>query len=206
MQFWNGEQKNIFDKMLVFQNGNQANFDYIDASEKKILVQMQESPTPYRGSGMREVKEAMDTLQERILSKIEEQRQATIQAAENRITEIQVQKDFESLSDLQKETLLKPFYQIIQRSKMQNYIANLEVDRNNLSRLYTEQLNKLSTWTRKEEDSKTPKEQFVQIRLVERQVTTSKRQLETADDVQEYVSALKEVLLDQINNNRKITL
>jgi hypothetical protein len=210
-QFWVGEQKNIFDRIRVFQTGNQANFDYIDATEKTLLSEVHESPAPYGGNLMRQAKDAMDSLQARITTKIEEERNATIEEATGKKLQLQQQVDFEKLNPKEQDQLLKPFNDIISKSKTQVYIANLILDRDSLGTVLTKQLNELQRLTTKESGQihvgiEPPKDSFINVRNVEKHIQFEKVQLSTEQDVNDYIEQLRAELMKQINANRKITL
>lgn len=210
-QFWVGEQKNIFDRIRVFQTGNQANFDYIDATEKTLLSEVHESPAPYGGNLMRQAKDAMDSLQARITTKIEEERNATIEEAAGKKLQLQQQVDFEKLNPSEQDQLLKPFNDIISKSKIQVYIANLILDRDSLGTVLTKQLNELQRLTTKESGQihvgiEPPKDSFINVRNVEKHIQFEKVQLSTEQDVNDYIEQLRAELMKQINANRKITL
>ena len=51
-----------------------------------------------------------------------------------------------------------------------------------------------------------PKEQFINVKEVEKQVNIDKTELKTQGDVDDYINALKAVMMEQIKQNRKITL
>jgi hypothetical protein len=210
-QFWAGEQKSIFDRIRTFQTGNQANFDYIDASEKSLLSEVHESPAPYGGNLMRQAKEAMDALEQRIKSKIEEERVLTIEEANNKKVQFQQQEGFAQLSPAQQDSLLQPFSDIITKAKSQVYIASLMLDRDSLGALLTKQLNELQRLTIKKsegEDSSTepPRDLFINVRNVEKHMQFDKTQLTNEEEVEEYIKQLKTEMMKQINANRKITL
>jgi hypothetical protein len=210
-QFWAGEQKSIFDRIRTFQTGNQANFDHIDATEKSLLSQVHESPAPYGGNLMRQAKEAMDTLEQRIKSKIDQERELTIEEANNKKVQFQQQEGFAQLSQAQQDSLLQPFSDIITKAKSQVFIASLMLDRNSLGALLTKQLNELQRLTIKKsegEDSSTepPKDLFINVRNVEKHMQFGKTQLTTEEEVEEYIKQLKTEMMKQINANRKITL
>jgi hypothetical protein len=76
-----------------------------------------------------------------------------------------------------------------------------------LADLFTDQLNLLSKLTTKTSGGETePKEQFINLRNVEKKIRFDKTQLKSADDVNEYIEQLKIALMEQIEANRKITL
>ena len=206
-QFWNSEQKKIYDRVNIFQTGNQANFDYIDTSEKEVLSLVQESPEPYGNNMMKQAKEAMDTLADKLRDKLDEEKTATVNEAKQKILLVQQQPEFGKLNPGQQDEILKPFNDIIAKTRDQNFIANLQVDRNRLSNILTDQLNALGRLGSKgDAGSSNPKEQFINIRNVEKHVKIGKDQLESEGDVDAYINALKAVMMEQIKQNRKITL
>ena len=215
-QFWNGEQKKIFDRLLQFLQGNQANFDYVDTQERGFLSEVREDQAPYKGDIIRRAKDSMDALEARLISKIKEEKDITTESAKERITQIQGQEDFAELNLSQQEEILAPFREIISRAKNQNYIANLKVDRDRLGNLYTEQLNKIGNILAKSKAKSNPPEpgtpetapvdHFINIKEVEEKVRTAKGQLNSEADVEEYIDSLKKVMIEQIHLNKKITL
>ena len=193
--------------MNIFQTGNQANFDYIDTSEKEVLSLVQESPEPYGNNMMKQAKEAMDTLADKLRDKLDEEKTATVNEAKQKILLVQQQPEFGKLKPGQQDEILKPFNDIIATTRDQNFIANLQVDRNRLSNILTDQLNALGRLGSKgDAGSSNPKEQFINIRNVEKHVKIGKDQLESEGDVDAYINALKAVMMEQIKQNRKITL
>lgn len=214
--FWNGEQKRIFDRLLQFLQGNQANFDYVETQEREFLGEVREDHAPYRGDLIRRAKDSMDALETRLISKIKEEKDITIESTNQRITQIQAQEGFTKLKPAQQEEILTPFREIISRAKNQNYIANLKVDRDRLGNLYTDQLNKIGNLLAKNEAKDNPPqpgtpepksvEHFINIKEVEKKVKTKKGQLNSEADVEEYIHSLKQAMLEQIQQNRKITL
>lgn len=206
-QFMAGEQKKIYDRVKLFQTSGQANFDHIDAAEIEVLTMVMDSPTPYRGNLMQQAKGAMDELSEKILAKIKDEREATVDEAKQKILHIQQQSDFSTLNPAEQDEILKPFNDIIIKSKDQVYIANLQVDRNKLSSLLTDQLNELGRLANKNKpNADTPKQQFINLKNVEKTVQIGKTQLGSAADVEDYIDALKAAMMEQIQQKRKITL
>lgn len=211
-QFWNGEQKKIFDRLLQFLQGNQANFDYIDHQERGFLSELREEKAPYKGDLIKKAKESMDALEARLINKIKEEKEFTTAFANERITQIQVQEDFAELKPQQQEEILAPFREIVSRAKSQNYIANLKVDRERLNDLYTEQLNKIGNLLAESnppatgDQETTPIDHFINIKEVEKKIRTTKGQLKSAEDVEDYIESLKSAMMEQIQLNRKITL
>jgi hypothetical protein len=206
-KFMAGEQRKIYDRMLVFLTGNQANFDYIDTTERKVLFEAHDSDTPFYGNAMQEVKKAMDVLAERIQKTIQNERELTLKEAKNKMLLLQQQDGFDKLNPTEQDTILKPFREIEAKAKEQKFIANLMQDRQRLGEVFTDQLNLLSKLITKVPDgSPEPKEHFINLRNVEKHIVFDKTQLQSESDVNEYLEQFKKALMEQIDANRKITL
>jgi len=209
--FWAGEQKKIYDRIREFQTGNQANFDYIDADEISLLSIVYDSPAPYGGNLMRQAKDAMDALEQRITKKIDEERVATVNEANNKKALIQQQEGFNNLTPAQQSSLIQPFSDIIAKAKNQVYIANLILDCDSLGAMLTRQLNELQRLSTKKSEgegtsAEPPKDLFINVRNVEKHIQFGKMQLTNEEDVENYIKQLKSEMMKQINANRKITL
>jgi len=95
----------------------------------------------------------------------------------------------------------------------QPYIGNLKSDRNNLSELYTRQLNYMvdnkptpPTLPDVEDPLPRPTIRFTSIARVEKEVRLNKTQLENMEDVETYISKLREAIEQKIKENYRITL
>ena len=206
-KFMAGEQRKIYDRMLVFLTGNQANFDYIDTTERKVLFEAHDSDTPFYGNAMQEVKKAIDVLADRIQKTIQNECELTLKEAKNKMLLLQQQDGFDKLNPTEQDTILKPFREIEAKAKEQKFIANLMQDRQRLGEVYTDQLNLLSKLITKVPDgSPEPKEHFINLRNVEKHIVFDKTQLQCESDVNEYLEQFKKALMEQIDANRKITL
>ncbi|MDD3945760.1 MAG: hypothetical protein PHS38_13765, partial [Bacteroidales bacterium] len=214
LQFWNGEQKKIFDRILQFKQENQANFDHVDAPERKLLADIAKSHAPYKGSAMQDAKSAIDTLAGRIAEKIREERTLLKEEATAKIEELKEDAMYKMVSDDIQKRAIYPFEEIIARADRQPYIGNLKSDRNNLGELFTRQLNYLATnkpAPQKQpggvaEPEPAPLVRFTSMSSVEKGVRIGKSQLETLDDVDAYISRLKKAIEEKIKDNYRITL
>ena len=213
IQFWHSEQKNIFDQIFRFHNDNQANFDHIEAPERETLSQLLKESTPYKGDRIREGKQAMDCLAEKIRDKITRERQLLIEKAQEKINELNVSYEYlEASKDIQ-DIAVRPFEEIITKAHRQQYIGNLKSDRNSLSELYTRQLNYMvdnkptpPTLPDVEDPLPRPTIRFTSIARVEKEVRLNKTQLENMEDVETYISKLREAIEKKIKENYRITL
>ena len=160
---------------------------------------------------MKEAKEAMDTMSERIKEAIESEREKLIEETTRKIEELKKSYDFEELPRNIQLQAIKPFEEILSRAKDQRYIGNMKVDRANLGRIYIAQLNYISDNKPRPVpdvlgEQPVPKERYTSIAEIEKQVKVSKSKLENMSDVDEYLRELRQALEEKINNNYKITL
>jgi hypothetical protein len=206
-KFMNGGQRKIYDDVKEFLKSNKANFDYIDTTDTKILHRINELEKPFLGNDIQEAKKAMDSLSVVIEEAIKKERNDTLSEALHKIARMQEQEGFASLNIAEQEAILLPFRQIEEKTKEQKFIANLMQDRQRLEDMYTSQLNLLSTYLFKESNNPSePKEHFINLRSVEKRIVFDKSQLQSESDVNEYLEKLKQVMMEQIEANRKIIL
>lgn len=209
-RFWNGEQKKIYDSIRIFLSGNQSNLDYVTGEELDVLRSVIEHPKPYTGDIIRDAKTAKDSLTKKVLSQIEEERAFTANAIENAINRIQMHDDFKSLNESNQQALLKPFQDELKKLKDQRFIANMRDIRTIvMGQMLQKQLNEMVRLANpaKQETESTFKEPTVHYRnLNSVKVTFPKNELQTLEDVEAYVKALKTKLSELINDNKRISL
>lgn len=203
-QFMNSSQKEIYDRLRGFENYNRANFDYVDDSqEKEIIRKVKEDPTPYRGNAIKEAKQAMDELETRVKVELEGEREATISKIEERLIDLKDRKEFDGLTNSQKEQVLDPLNQELQKAKNERFIGNLRDQRNRLGDGYTQQLNLMIELATPEKNDE-PKRLFIKQKNIH--PTFSKKELETEEDVDDYLKSLREAMVNHIRKNHNIIL
>lgn len=206
-QFMNSGQKAIYDRLREFYTYNQANFNYIDAEEKDTLLQVKSDTTPYRGNAMKDAKAAMDALESKVKLELEAERDATLELIDEKITDLKGRSEFQNLSNSEKEQVVTPLVGQKKQAKEERFIGNLRNQRTDLGNVLTNQLNMLMVLATKKEDGspdQKPKKQF--FRQSKLHTDYNKSELETEEDVDEYLKALREAMLEQIQKNRTIRL
>lgn len=221
--FMNSEQVNIYKNIGLFLNNNTGNLRYIDSDlEIELLKTVKSHPSPYIGNQIRTAKDAMDILGKRIVEAQDEERSKTILKLDEKIKALKQESDFGKLSDAQQEQVLRPFSQFLTDAKKEPLISNIRDFGNNLSDLYTKQLNLCVNLAnppkpKTEATENSPAENqnnkvaepvatYITLSNTLRKVNTDVSRLETEEDVEQYIQALKAALLDQLKQNRKINL
>lgn len=206
-EFMNSGLKNIYDRLREFENYNQANFNYIDAEEKGTIERVKSDPTPYRGNSMKDAKSAMDALENKVKLELTGERDATVELIEEKLEEIKGRPEFLELDNADKNRVIEPLLNAKQRAKDERYIGNLRNQRTDLGNLLTDQLNYLMELSAKvKDDGKEGKPQKQFFRQSKLHTSYSKNELETEEEVDEYLNTLREAMVEQIQKNRTIRL
>jgi len=207
-RFWNGEQKKIFDSIQHFFSGNQSNLDYVECEELSTLKGVIEHPKPYTGSIIKDAKAAKDRLTAMVLKQIEDEKGQTKQEIETTITVIQGKPEFTGLEKGKQDLVLRPFFDELQKLKDQRFIANLRETRSKIrGRLLEQQLNEMIRLVKPPDtpsEVNEPKVHYMRFNSVK--VDFPKSELQTKEDVDKYIEALKVVLADLIKQNKRISL
>ncbi|MDG5767372.1 BREX system P-loop protein BrxC [Balneolales bacterium ANBcel1] len=202
-QFMNSQQKEIYDRVAEFRNYNQANFSHIDSEDKERLSRVKDDPEPYRGDTMKRAKQAMDSLEDQVRQELQKERESTKKFIEKRLNQLQDRGEFKALSPDLHDQILRPLYDELETAGKERFIGNLQAQRGRIGDIYTRQLNKLMDMATPKE-TEGPKAEFIkQSRIV---IPYEKPELETEEDVDSYVSSLREAMLKHIRKNRNIIL
>ena len=204
-KFWNGEQKKIFDTVNKYLNGDQSNFEYVDDLELNLLKEVHQNQKPFVGNTMKEAKDAMEKLQQKLLGKIEEERKETLESVKSRIAQIEGRDDFKKLEDAPKRDVLNELNDLIAKSNGQRYVAQLRQYKDEANNNYLIALNRIQELLApKTSGVSEPRVQYIKQSNIK--VAFGKSELKTAEEVEEYVEELRKELLRQIKENRRITL
>ncbi|MBK7637431.1 MAG: hypothetical protein IPJ13_26450 [Saprospiraceae bacterium] len=199
-KFWNGEQKQIFDRVIKFLNGDQSNFDYIDKDEIDVLRSVQKNPTPYAGNQIKSAKEAMEKLVEKVSQKVNAEKEQTLAKVYAAKEQIKLRRRFDELDESKQEKVLKPFDDMATKVKEQRYISTLKQYENQVDQIAADQLTEYERLVRPDK----PEVQYITLHNVK--IVYSKTELRNTDDIDEYLEKLKEEMVRHIEQNRRIKL
>jgi len=179
------------------------NIDYVEADELDILREVNDHPTPYYGTLIKDAKAAKDALTNKVIKQIDEERILTEKEIDNTISRIQSHDDFKKLDDVKRNQVIKPFEDEKKKLKEQRFIANLRETRAYVKgELRERQLNLMAQLA--DPVSKPDKPVYRNINNVK--VNFPKNELQTKEDVEKYVEALKDELNKLIEDNKRISL
>lgn len=220
--FMNGEQMAIFKRIISFveKEGN-SNLKHIDnQADLALLNEVSIHEAPYQGTHIREAKEAMDRLTESIRQLQQKERSLTIEKLTEAMDSLKLEGDFEKLNDKQKEEVLAPIHAALKEIKEERFIDRMINSRSRVSDLYNKQLNlcvSLASTPKQEATSSgeqnpqadtptPPKQIFIRLANAIGKVKANITRIETEEELDQYLAALRETLLNELQQDRKINL
>ena len=211
-KFMNGSQKEIFENVLFYLESNNANFNFIDQQSIEKLNMVKESSAPYKGNLMQEAKAALEEVKTEVLAQINTERETAIQSIKQTIDKLKSFDDFAKLTAPQQLDILKPFETAITELNLERFIGNIRTKAtytaNDVYQKQLEWMNQLANPVKPSEPGNTepPKPRIVFVPRDSVKVQFKKPQLETQQDVEDYVEALKKQYLKIIDENKRISL
>lgn len=200
-KFMNGDQKKIYDEIRLIVNSDTTNLSFVDGDEMEQLRIVLNHDKPFLGTLIRDAKSTMDTLKEKIQSKIKEEKELATERVNTIITHFESKAEFTQLNDNQREDLLSPFKTALREIRDERFISNIRnIAQNVQDQTEPRQLTRLQRLTSVGE------EQFEYIKASGIHISFDKRELKTNEDVDDYVETLREKLKEQISKNRRISL
>jgi len=210
--FMAGSQRGIYDSARHFLQANEANLAYIDGDEAEQLRAILNDPACYRGGKMRAAKDLQEALDAKIQARLQQEREhasAEIERLWARLSEVD---EFAQLDDEQQAELRHPFDKA--KTALQS-LTLIPAIRDAVRRFedgaYTQALRQLDIWLQPEETDYTYHDDTV---LRERPVVSlrylsvpfDRLWLDSEDDVDAYLAALREALLQAVSEGKRVQL
>lgn len=200
-KFMNGDQKKIYDDIRLIVNSDTTNLSFVDGNEMEQLRVVLNHEKPFLGTLIRDAKSTMDTLKEKIQSKIKEEKELATDRVKTVITHFESKSEFTQLDDTQKDDLLSPLKSALKEIRDERFISNIRnIAQNVQDQIEPRQLTRLQRLTSVGE------EQFEYIKASGIHISYDKRELKTNEEVDEYIETLREKYKEQISKNRRISL
>ena len=213
-RFMSGNQKEIYDEAKKFLQDQEPNFTYVEGDEVQQLRDILSDAACYKGNQIQQAKSIVTSLKEKLTEELEQERTK----AEDSVIVLRERligaEEFSKLSDDQQSQIKQPFEQFIQGIGSQRLIA---VIRDNLRRLgedeYQRLISKMSEWTEPKPGGNGDrpgggvaegKVEYVASKSIS--VSYPKPWLVDERDVDEYLSGLKEAMIKEIKNGKRIQI
>jgi hypothetical protein len=218
-RFLNGTQRQIYDEARQYLTAQEANFSYVDGDEAHQLQAILADHTCYNGTHMTRAKSLLDALQARVGALVHQEKAATLGKIDERWHRLAGMAEFTSLTPDQQRQLQQPFDELKRTVERQTLIA---VIRDTLyrfdERTYQTLLRQMTTWAQPVPAPHAPYAagnaparpiaeppiEYVTQRALP--VPFDKPWLADEQDVDHYLAALKQALLQAIHDGKRIQL
>jgi len=161
---------------------------------------------------MQEAKAALDLIKKEVTVQQKAERETAIEAIHNSIAKLKSFADFTKLDVRQQEEIITPFNTVIKEIEEERFIGNIRTKANNASiDMYHKQLELMMGLVNppKPEEPGSPepaKPKVVFVRKDSVKVKFSKPALESKQDVEDYLAALREQYFRIIDEDKRISL
>ena len=214
--FMNGIGREIYEEATRFMQSQEANFQYIDSIKINDVRNILQDENCFRGNTIQALKSELNVVEELVNAKIGKEKIDAIHKLEELKTKLTSISEFASLSDDKKQRLDEDFNVAFDRINGEKLIA---VIRDNVARFeenqYSHWLSVITTPQVQDVtvvDETTPDAPVEPVKQVEfvpaRNIKAkySKPILTTEAEVEEYIASLKEAMIQQISDGKRIQL
>lgn len=213
LSFWNGPQKTLFDEARRFQQSEGPNFDYVEGEEVTRLQTLLADTQVFKGSRMQQLRAAMEALNTKLARELDRRKQE----AGDRITEyrtrLEAMPDFAALTGEQKEVLAKHFNGTAAQLQGQSLIARVnDIERSFLEKEYPQILARMTAWVNLAQEKAAGSQATIaetKVEYVSRSsihVAFEKAWLADKADVDAYLEAWREALMEEIRRGKRVNL
>ena len=205
--FLNGPQRSIYDDAAAFLTTHSSNLSYLQADSDEAVRNALVDPNAFRGNRMAQLKQATDKLRTQIDAKVALNRTDVTTAIEGRKAELVASADYAKATTAAQESVLREIDQEILRVGSQNQIALIRELRASFEQsIYPGLLDQLGASQESGDDDTPPPKpkQTVSVKTVSVAGVTGV--LESEEDIDRYLAALRNALIQTLNDGKRISL
>lgn len=203
--FLNGQQAKIFDEAQVLLSVNAGSLSYLPAGSADPVKTLLADPNAFRSNKMNQLKVAADTLRGQIDCVVSDKRAAVTAVIEGRKAELLASAYYANATSDAQQSVAQRIDQSLARLLGESQVANiLQVGATFESNDYPELLDCLASSQQGGGNGAPPTKQTVSVRTIK--VSGVSSVLESVTDVDNYLAALRNALVDTINDDKRITL
>lgn len=203
-EFMKGNQKTIYDEVMSFLQTESANLSQLSDDDVRPLVELQQAQHPYRGTLVRDAKNAVGRLRTLLADRLAEERSQALAALEEQEEKLRTSPDFLSLDEDNRARVLelsKPIRDAIAterfvmavRDRKQRYVIDA----------YPKQL-ALASHLAKPNESDVPKQEFKPLSSLK--VTYPKTSISTEAELDEWVAAFRAAVLEELGKGTHLSV
>ncbi len=199
--FLNGQQAKIFDEADALLKANAGNLGYLPAGSTDTVEALLADPNAFRGNKMNQLKAAVDTLRGLIESKVSESRAAVRSGIENKLASLLEEPIFIGATAEAQKSVTGRIDIVFASLDGERLVAVMEqTGAHFVSTIYPALVDELA-------ESANPSEPVKpSVALSTIKVPTGPAFIENATDMNHYLTALRAVLVETLNDGKRITL
>ncbi|WP_461090471.1 hypothetical protein [Streptomyces incanus] len=206
--FLSGGQRVIYDDAVTLLTANTNNLGYLPTGSDADVKRLLGDSNAFRGNRMTQLKQAAEALSKQIGEALATNRATVIQAIEGRKAEVLGSAYYANATEDAQQRVARELDQIIARVERETQIALVrEVGNSFEETTYPELLDQLVSSTRPTGDeghAPAPVKQTVSVKTIT--ASGVHGVLETTEDVDRYLDALRSALLSTLNDGKRIAL
>ena len=203
--FLNGAQRVIYDDAVALLTTHSSNLSYLPTGSDQAVRDTLVDPNAFRGNRMAQLKQAADNLRAQIDAMAASNRTNVVTAIGGRKAELVASAYYAKATKAAQEGVLGKVDQTISRVGTENQIALIrELGTSFEESIYPELLDQLVASQEGGDDDRPPPKQTVSVKTVAAPGVTGV--LETEEDVDRYLAALRDALVQTLNDGKRISL
>jgi hypothetical protein len=203
--FLNGAQRSIFDEASVLLSTHTSNLSYLPSGSDETVKAALADPNAFRGNRMAQLKQAADDLRTQIDGVVATSRASVKAAIEGRKAELLGGTYYAKATPEAQQRASQRVDQTLARVASESQVALvLQIGSNFESSDYPALLDLLASAPAEPDPDPTPAKQTVSVKTV--LVPGASGVLETEEDVDNYLAALRAALVQTLNDGKRISL
>ena len=217
--FITGSQFSIFKRVETLTTGNQANLAYVSQEQRDVLTSIYNSTTPWRQ--MTKANDVLNTINEEIKELQSAARNEAVALINEKFAAIKAIPAYTQIPENLRSQIDKFFSILSDNAKEERFIGNLKAMKSDIDHAYENSLKSINKWVEDEANKPvtppagggntppvqpaTPVKTFVRKESA-MNIPFDKPMLETEEDVNAYLEALRTKMMSYINQNKNIML
>ncbi|MFI1174845.1 BREX system P-loop protein BrxC [Streptomyces melanogenes] len=207
--FLNGGQRAIYDDAATLLTASTNNLGYLPVGSDTDVKRLLEDPNAFRGNRMTQLKQAAEALSKQVDEALATNRATVIEVIEARKAEVLGSAYYENATEDAQRRVVRVVDQVVDRVGSERQIGLIREQGNSFEEeTYPALLDQLVSSARPVggtgDPAPAPAKQTVSVKTIT--VTGAHGVLETAEDVDRYLGALRSALLSTLNAGKRITL
>lgn len=218
--FITGPQFSIFKRVETLTTGNQANLSYVSQEQRDALTAIYNSTTPWRQ--MTKANEVLTSISEEIKELQSAARNEAVAIINDKFAAIKAIPAYAQIPENLRSQIDKFFSILSENAKEERFIGNLKAMKSDIDHAYENSLKSINKWVEDEANKPVtpptgggtntpPTKPAIPVKTFVRKesamnIPFDKPMLETEDDVNAYLEALRTKMMSYINQNKNIML